>query len=229
MPIADAGVGPVGQDHHAQVLLPAGAADEAQHGPAVAAGEVQVHDQDVEVQQLVDEQLQAARPLRGRQHLQAAGRQGPPEQPQHRGVVVEQQRLGSRERRSHVPVTPPRGRLFTRGGVTAITLRPTPRGRTSPARWLRPGCDVDTRIVHHYFRVMRNVTITLDEEVARWARVQAAERDTSVSRLVGEMLRERMLEARSYEGAMEAFLSQRPRKLRRSRLRYPRRDALHER
>jgi hypothetical protein len=76
---------------------------------------------------------------------------------------------------------------------------------------------------------MRNVTITLDEEVARWARVQAAERDTSVSRLVGEMLRERMLEARSYEGAMEAFLSQRPRKLRRSRLRYPRRDALHER
>ena len=30
---------------------------------------------------------------------------------------------------------------------------------------------------------MRNVTITLDEETARWARVEAAMRGTSVSRL----------------------------------------------
>lgn len=37
---------------------------------------------------------------------------------------------------------------------------------------------------------MRNVTITLDEEVARWVRIEAAKRETSVSRLVGEMLRE---------------------------------------
>ena len=44
----------------------------------------------------------------------------------------------------------------------------------------------------HYCRVMRNVTITLDEEVAHWARVEAAKRETSVSRLVGEMLGERM-------------------------------------
>jgi hypothetical protein len=35
---------------------------------------------------------------------------------------------------------------------------------------------------------MKNVTITLDEEAARWARIQAAEHNTSVSRLVGEML-----------------------------------------
>jgi hypothetical protein len=38
---------------------------------------------------------------------------------------------------------------------------------------------------------MKNVTITLDEKVARWARIKAAEKDTSVSRLVGEMLREK--------------------------------------
>ena len=76
---------------------------------------------------------------------------------------------------------------------------------------------------------MKNVTITLDEEVARWARVRAAERDTSVSHLVGEMLREHMLEDRSYERAREAWLSQRPRKLRRPQARYPVRSALHER
>jgi hypothetical protein len=38
---------------------------------------------------------------------------------------------------------------------------------------------------------MKNVTITLDEEVARWARIRAAELETSVSRLVGQMLKEK--------------------------------------
>ena len=38
---------------------------------------------------------------------------------------------------------------------------------------------------------MKNVTITLDEDTAQWIRVQAANRATSVSRVVGEMLRER--------------------------------------
>ncbi|WP_376695235.1 hypothetical protein [Wenzhouxiangella sp. EGI_FJ10305] len=37
---------------------------------------------------------------------------------------------------------------------------------------------------------MKNVTITLDPETARWARMEAARRNTSVSRLVGEMLAE---------------------------------------
>ncbi|HYU16843.1 MAG TPA: hypothetical protein VEL05_12245, partial [Candidatus Acidoferrum sp.] len=49
---------------------------------------------------------------------------------------------------------------------------------------------------------LRNVTITLDEDVVRWARIRAAERETSVSRLVGELLREKMLEDQSYEAAM---------------------------
>ena len=38
----------------------------------------------------------------------------------------------------------------------------------------------------------RNMTITLEDEVARWARIKAAEKDTSVSRLVGDMLKEKM-------------------------------------
>jgi len=34
--------------------------------------------------------------------------------------------------------------------------------------------------------------VTLEEDVARWARIEAARRDTSVSRLLGALLRERM-------------------------------------
>ncbi len=41
-------------------------------------------------------------------------------------------------------------------------------------------------------RRLRNVTVTLEEEVAQWARIEAARRDTSVSRLLGELLKERM-------------------------------------
>jgi hypothetical protein len=40
--------------------------------------------------------------------------------------------------------------------------------------------------------VLRNVTITLSEEVARWARRRAAEENTSVSRLVGRLLENQM-------------------------------------
>jgi len=57
---------------------------------------------------------------------------------------------------------------------------------------------------------MKNVTITLEEDVARWARIRAAERDTSVSRFVGELLRERMVEERTYEAAMRDYLAQPP-------------------
>jgi len=40
--------------------------------------------------------------------------------------------------------------------------------------------------------VLRNVTITLSDEAARWARRKAAEENTSVSRLVGRMLEDQM-------------------------------------
>jgi hypothetical protein len=36
---------------------------------------------------------------------------------------------------------------------------------------------LDTGFVLHYIRVMNNLTITLDEEVARWARIKAAEQE----------------------------------------------------
>jgi len=38
---------------------------------------------------------------------------------------------------------------------------------------------------------MSNVTVSLDEETARWVRVEAARRDVSVSRFLTELLSER--------------------------------------
>jgi hypothetical protein len=57
---------------------------------------------------------------------------------------------------------------------------------------------------------LRNITVTLDEEVARWARLEAARNDTSVSRLLGGILKERMTETDGYERAMRRALAQKP-------------------
>ena len=54
---------------------------------------------------------------------------------------------------------------------------------------------------------VRNVTITLDEETAAWARVHAAEQDMSLSRFIGEMLRRQMRDSREYQEAMQRYLS----------------------
>lgn len=76
---------------------------------------------------------------------------------------------------------------------------------------------------------MKNVTITLEEHVARWARLRAAERETSVSRLVGEMLRDTMLTEEGYEAAREQFFAVAPRRLREAGRPLPTRDELHDR
>jgi hypothetical protein len=57
---------------------------------------------------------------------------------------------------------------------------------------------------------LRNVTITLEENVARWARMEAARRDTSVSQLLAGILKERMNEKDSYEAAMRRALARKP-------------------
>jgi hypothetical protein len=75
---------------------------------------------------------------------------------------------------------------------------------------------------------MRNVTITLEEQVAAWARVRAAQLDQSLSGFVADLLRERMERGEAYETAMAAFLAERPVRLKR-RGRYPDRGSLHDR
>jgi len=78
-------------------------------------------------------------------------------------------------------------------------------------------------------RKLRNVTVTLDEGTARWARIEAAKRDTSVSRLIGEMLQERMAGERAYEAAQARYLAQEPGLHRRPGKSLPSREELHDR
>lgn len=75
---------------------------------------------------------------------------------------------------------------------------------------------------------LKNVTITLDDAVARWARLEAARENTSVSRFVGELLAERMQGSQAYDAAMERYLSVKPRAISHGRP-YPTRDELHDR
>jgi hypothetical protein len=53
---------------------------------------------------------------------------------------------------------------------------------------------------------MKNVTITVEDSVLEWVRVEAAKRGSSVSRLVGEMLAEKMRHEDAYEQAMRDAL-----------------------
>jgi hypothetical protein len=57
---------------------------------------------------------------------------------------------------------------------------------------------------------LRNVTITLEPDVAHWARIEAARRETSVSRLLGELLKQRMMEQDGYEAALRRSLRRKP-------------------
>jgi hypothetical protein len=59
-------------------------------------------------------------------------------------------------------------------------------------------------------RNLRNVTVTLEQDVARWARLEAARKDVSVSRLLGTLLRERMIQQDAYERAMKRALARKP-------------------
>ena len=76
----------------------------------------------------------------------------------------------------------------------------------------------------------RNVTITLEEDVARWARIKAAEKDTSVSQLVGDMLKAKMEDDYAYANAMrDHFVMITPVKFEKPGGRFPRRDELYDR
>lgn len=76
---------------------------------------------------------------------------------------------------------------------------------------------------------IRNITITVDEEVAKWARVWAAQHDTSVSKLVGKLLQERMMLELKQAQAQKRFLSRKPRALKTAETQYPTRSDLYER
>jgi hypothetical protein len=74
---------------------------------------------------------------------------------------------------------------------------------------------------------LRNVTVTLEEDVAQWARIEAARQDTSVSRLLGALLKERMTAENDYYKALRRALERKP--FLRSKGRYLTREEAHDR
>ena len=75
---------------------------------------------------------------------------------------------------------------------------------------------------------MKNVTIKLENDVAHWSRVWAAEHDTSVSQILGDLLKQMKREKTGYDKAMQQFLSVNAQPLKEHQS-YPARDNLHER
>jgi hypothetical protein len=59
-------------------------------------------------------------------------------------------------------------------------------------------------------RKLCNVTVTLEEPVVRWARIEAARMEISISHLLARILKERMLHRDFYERAMRRALARKP-------------------
>jgi hypothetical protein len=77
--------------------------------------------------------------------------------------------------------------------------------------------------------VTKNITISLDESLARWARVKAAEEDKSLSRFLAEMLEERRRHEADYQAGLEIFRSIKPVRLRKAGEKLPTRDEIYDR
>lgn len=78
-------------------------------------------------------------------------------------------------------------------------------------------------------RNLKNITVTLDPETARWARIEAARRETSVSKLLGEILRREMEGGDAYQAARRRYFSQSAAVHRQDGRALPTREELHER
>lgn len=78
-------------------------------------------------------------------------------------------------------------------------------------------------------RKLKNVTVTMDEETARWARIEAAKRDVSLARFLGEVLHERMVGQDAYAGARDRYFAQTPGVHRAPGRHLPTREELHDR
>jgi len=75
---------------------------------------------------------------------------------------------------------------------------------------------------------MRNVTVSLTDELVRWARVWAAEHDTSISAMLSQILKDMMEKEVRYQSSMNDFLSMEARELSGGSA-YPSRESLYDR
>ncbi len=75
---------------------------------------------------------------------------------------------------------------------------------------------------------MRNVTVSIPDDLAQWARVWAAEHDSSISAMLSDVLRGMREKECRYASAMESFFAAEPKKLSDGAA-YPDRDSLYDR
>ncbi len=76
---------------------------------------------------------------------------------------------------------------------------------------------------------MKNVTISLPDELAHLAKVFAAEHNTSVSKYVGKLLAERLEAEQGYQVIMAQWRTREPMVLNEAGGKYPDRESLHDR
>ena len=76
---------------------------------------------------------------------------------------------------------------------------------------------------------MKNVTIALPDDLARWLRVRAAEDDRSVSRWIVDLLAGMRRRESTHETAMKQVLAIKPWKMEWVDSRKPTREELHDR
>lgn len=77
--------------------------------------------------------------------------------------------------------------------------------------------------------MLKNVTVTLDEDTARWVRVEAAKQDMSVSQYLREMLSDHRSRSAGYDASHRLFMAREPRPLRTVGHPLPTRDEVHAR
>jgi len=76
---------------------------------------------------------------------------------------------------------------------------------------------------------MKNITITMPDDLARRTRVLAAEANTSMSQYLCQLVAKNVSTDDSYEAAMKRYLSRRRGGLRLSGQGMPSRDEIHDR
>jgi predicted transcriptional regulator len=88
---------------------------------------------------------------------------------------------------------------------------------------------VDTESVCLYVRVVKNITITMPDDLARKVRVMAAEADTSMSQFLCRLVEEKTVADDTYQAAMKRWLTRERGGLRLDGQKLPTRNEIHDR
>jgi hypothetical protein len=75
---------------------------------------------------------------------------------------------------------------------------------------------------------MENVTLSLDDEVTRWAQSRATETGKNLAQFLEQILRDQAREDEIYKAAMERYFSLQPTRIS-EKGEYPRREELYDR